>query len=638
MSFIQLFIQELKARVDTAPQPNRKVALISPSQSSRGQDMPHDFETLIKEGFKGNGLVYACMRQNATSVKEPPFRLIKKDGSEVEGNPISKLLSRPNPYRSREQVIEKLQYHLDGTGTAYLHKVRSGSGQVVELWNRKPNDVRPIADSKEYISGWEIRVGGIWYPCPAEDMIQFLYTDPANDYYGFPPLLAASMAVDADNETDKYIKYLLANMAVVSGIFSIGENLTDDEFKRAKQEMTAMWSGAVNAGLPGLLEGGATWTKMGLSLNELDFGNLWPRLETRVCMAFSIPPIIVGSKAGMDAATYSNYAQAKESYYDEMVVPECAMIGNTLAHSLFPDFGLNSDEYSIVPNFDDVKALQEDIDKKYERAVKGKGYLLVNEQRELVGKEAIEGGNVVYMPMNEIPVMGDDFEEIDTEPVGEPDNKPGKAVAEKAQYKQMSPEDWERAYANGTPHWALDMDPSRFAQQFAEKILSEIDDEIKPKVLEIGCGNGRDSIFFANAGLDVVAIDVSPSAIKLAKENIENADVKVEVLEANAEELSFDNESFDAVFSLSVLHSSDLSKSIPEIARVLKANGLLMLYIYGNTEHIGGEIEEYITVDSFIDLLKSNNYEIEDFYTLDEEEYDSYGEKHLIIVVIGRKI
>ncbi|KKU99077.1 MAG: hypothetical protein UY33_C0037G0008, partial [Candidatus Amesbacteria bacterium GW2011_GWA1_48_9] len=107
---------------------------------------------------------------------------------------------------------------------------------------------------------------------------------------------------------------------------------------------------------------------------------------------------------------------------------------------------------------------------QYERAVKGKGYLLVNEQRELVGKEAIEGGNVVYMPMNEIPVMGDDFEEIDTEPVGEPDNKPGKAVAEKAQYKQMSPEDWERAYANGTPHWALDMDPSRFAQQFAEKI------------------------------------------------------------------------------------------------------------------------------------------------------------------------
>ena len=219
-------------------------------------------------------------------------------------------------------------------------------------------------------------------------------------------------------------------MAVVSGIFSIGENLTDDEFKRAKQEMTAMWSGAVNAGLPGLLEGGATWTKMGLSLNELDFGNLWPRLETRVCMAFSIPPIIVGSKAGMDAATYSNYAQAKESYYDEMVVPECAMIGNTLAHSLFPDFGLNSDEYNIVPNFDDVKALQEDIDKKYERAVKGKGYLLVNEQRELVGKEAIEGGNVVYMPMNEIPVMGDDFEEIDTEPVGEPDNKPGKAEEE----------------------------------------------------------------------------------------------------------------------------------------------------------------------------------------------------------------
>ncbi len=204
-----------------------------------------------------------------------------------------------------------------------------------------------------------------------------------------------------------------------------------------------------------------------------------------------------------------------------------------------------------------------------------------------------------------------------------------------AKHADMNPENWQDAYSKGTPHWATDLDPSMFAQQFAEDLVEEFGQDVK--LLEIGCGNGRDSILFSRAGFDVTAIDVAPGAVELANKNANEAETKINVMEANAESLPFGSEEFDAVFSISVLHSSDLDKSISEIARVLKPFGTFMGYIYGDTSTITGEKEDYISIDEYITLLKNNNFAIEDFYTLPEEEYDTYGEKHLILVSLVRK-
>lgn len=196
----------------------------------------------------------------------------------------------------------------------------------------------------------------------------------------------------------------------------------------------------------------------------------------------------------------------------------------------------------------------------------------------------------------------------------------------------MTPKDWQKAYKKGIPHWAVSLEPSIFAQKFIEKIKGH-----GKKILEIGCGNGRDSIFFARAGFNVTAIDVVPEAIKLAKANAKEAEVEVEFEVANAEKLPFKDKTFDAVFTLSVLHATNLFKSIPETARVLVPGGLLSVYIYGDTEHIQGKREVHITVDDFLELLKSNDYEIIDFYSEQENEYDEAGEKHQILVALAKK-
>lgn len=199
-------------------------------------------------------------------------------------------------------------------------------------------------------------------------------------------------------------------------------------------------------------------------------------------------------------------------------------------------------------------------------------------------------------------------------------------------YKALSPEDWEEAYENGLPHWALDLNPSLFAQEFVE----EMNVAGARNVLEIGCGNGRDSILFSRAGYTVTAVDVAPAAIELAKQNAADAGMTIDFRVANAEQLPFANGAFDAVYTLSVLHSTNLERSIAEAARVLKPGGIMFVYIYSETAYISGQVDTVVSMDEFLKLLQRNQFVTMDVYSDKEDVFDEFGEKQKIIVALLR--
>jgi tellurite methyltransferase len=74
---------------------------------------------------------------------------------------------------------------------------------------------------------------------------------------------------------------------------------------------------------------------------------------------------------------------------------------------------------------------------------------------------------------------------------------------------------WEKIYSD---HSSIDLDllhPS----QFAAFCLNEI--ETADALIDVGCGNGRDSFFFSRYGMDVLGIDGSTQAIELCRETTE---------------------------------------------------------------------------------------------------------------------
>ncbi|MDP3741827.1 MAG: class I SAM-dependent methyltransferase [Candidatus Micrarchaeota archaeon] len=95
------------------------------------------------------------------------------------------------------------------------------------------------------------------------------------------------------------------------------------------------------------------------------------------------------------------------------------------------------------------------------------------------------------------------------------------------------------------------------------------------KVLELGCGDGKTLTSLIASGFKVTGIDVSPSAIKIARKK---AGRKAKLVVGDVCELPFAANSFDAVVTVHVLdHLSqkERGKAVVEISRVLKKDGLL---------------------------------------------------------------
>jgi SAM-dependent methyltransferase len=101
------------------------------------------------------------------------------------------------------------------------------------------------------------------------------------------------------------------------------------------------------------------------------------------------------------------------------------------------------------------------------------------------------------------------------------------------------------------------------------------------KVLEIGCGLGTDGAQFAEAGADYTGVDLTEAAVELARKRFETFSIKGNFETADAEQLQFDDHSFDLVYSHGVLHHTpDTAKAVREIHRVLKPGGRAMVMLY----------------------------------------------------------
>jgi hypothetical protein len=73
---------------------------------------------------------------------------------------------------------------------------------------------------------------------------------------------------------------------------------------------------------------------IGADMKQIDFKEVQGHGETRICAAARVPPIIVGLSEGLDAATYSNYGQARRAYADLWARPQWRNVAGSLARVL----------------------------------------------------------------------------------------------------------------------------------------------------------------------------------------------------------------------------------------------------------------------------------------------------------------
>jgi len=133
------------------------------------------------------------------------------------------------------------------------------------------------------------------------------------------------------------------------------------------------------------------------------------------------------------------------------------------------------------------------------------------------------------------------------------------------------------------------------------------------KVLDLGCGEGRISIFFAQKGFVVHGIDFAQGAIKRAKKFAEEAKVadKIYFKVGNVLSLPYPDKIFDVVVDWSVfdhIEPKNWNLYLKNLLRVLKREGFYILTVFSvNTPWVACYKNRYYSGDAYFHFFTEKN-------------------------------
>lgn len=407
---------------------------LSFQQTGRPKETPANYEAFSYNGFQKNAVVYTCIKKiitAASSVHWNAYQKKSKDLQELSEHPILNVLKKPNPLMSTSTYIEEMIGFKLIAGNAY-HEANTVGGKILELWPVRPDKMRVVPGANGYVSEYVFKNGHIERRFDVEEPIfrsQIMHWKsfhPRDEFYGMSPLEAAILQLDQNNAGQKWNLSLLQNSAAPSGVLQMVADqnnprgsLTDEQVKRLRDQFEEGFQGADNSGRPLVLEGGLQWTQMSLSPKEMDFLKSKEVTATDIAGVYGVPPEVLG----LGQKTFSNYKEARLAFYEDTVLPELDSFKN-----MFNMWAARHTEDSSVfidYDKDKIEALQERREQKF-TSLANVTYLTINEKREAVGYEAIDGGDKLDKPGGLLGGFGfgNDDGDDDDKPENNNDDKP----------------------------------------------------------------------------------------------------------------------------------------------------------------------------------------------------------------------
>ena len=150
---------------------------------------------------------------------------------------------------------------------------------------------------------------------------------------------------------------------------------------------------------------------------------------------------------------------------------------------------------------------------------------------------------------------------------------------------------WDERYSSG-----------KYSSTEPHKLVREIVMKLKPgRALDLACGAGRNSIFLAENGWDVTAVDNSAAGVEIARSRAEEKGLKIDFIVADLEtsEFAIEPGAYDLICDLYYLQR-DL---FPKMKNGVRSGGVIIstIHIHGDGEEPGrfdlreGELREFFS-------------------------------------------
>jgi phage portal protein BeeE len=303
------------------------------------------YSGLVQWAYQANPVVFAChqVRQSLFSEARFQFRQVRNGRpGDLFGTAALRVLEQPWPNGTTGDLLAHMIQDADLAGNAFV--TRTGD----RLARLRPDWVTIVMGSERDpdVGAWD----------PESEVLGYVYTpggpgsgrapvfldrsvvahfaptpDPLSPYRGMSWLTPVLREIGADVAMTDHKSAFLEHGATPNMVVSLDPAITTAQFNAWKDAFDAGHTGVQNAYKTLFLGGGAKVEVVGKDLQQLDFKQVQGAGETRIAAAAGVPPVIVGLSEGLQAATYSNYSQARRRFADGTMRPLWRNVSASLA-------------------------------------------------------------------------------------------------------------------------------------------------------------------------------------------------------------------------------------------------------------------------------------------------------------------
>lgn len=383
-------------------------------------------------------VVHACVTTIASAFQEAPLILEEKeaDGTWKKSKevlpPFIKAFKN-NPDLSESQIAQYSVMNLELTGKSFLWLVRNKLGEVVEVWPLPVSwvtiilkgDVGTKVSGSRLIEGYRVQFNNTpdttqsegnadveTFDVPAEDMIYTKFPAPWNLVDGLSPLGACFPYVKLESKGVNYQDSAMQNLNL-PGMAIKTDRQASDAQKKLLRAKIADKAGASAAAAAMFFSGKDLEMDMVNPLATFGWSDFHKLNETRICMSFKVPPIVIGALVGLEETTgwaSGDMREAKKWLYRNTVHGIWKMFAEDIGRKLLPEE--DRENFRVAYDATQVPELQEERGKLEERAqlLFNASMITLNESREMMLLESVQGGELFKTNLSNMFLPADNLQ------------------------------------------------------------------------------------------------------------------------------------------------------------------------------------------------------------------------------------
>ena len=413
MTVLQRFRQALSAFREPPRRSSKRAPYTFPMfVNGQPQWQMGDFAAYVAEGFDLNAVIYSAIMYKAKAIAKARLRAYTGDPENPErlpGNhPLAQLVARPNPSQSWLEFQQQRAVYLNVAGNSYTWLDRPARAALpTALYNLRPDRMLIIAD-RSSLKGFAYvpENGNAHIPFLAQDVMHVKFPNPDDPLeglgYGLSPMAPLAQAGDVDNAVTGFLKLFMERGAIPSGLIKTKQPLDDDGVQRVKRRWAEQYGGYQNWTDIGVLDVDSEYQRLGMTFQEKGFDGLDARNESRMLGPFGVPPILIGTRFGLERSTFSNAEEARRTCWEDTLLPELDLF------QADDEYYLRSDDGAFVAyDTSTIPALQKNVPQLVQAA---KTLFDMGTPRDVayaaVGLkvEPTAGGQQGYLPASLVPV------------------------------------------------------------------------------------------------------------------------------------------------------------------------------------------------------------------------------------------